>query len=75
MRVTGTLRRGLDRTACSFAGMSDFWFCVKHHRVEQGSDMCPPIDRLGPFDTREAAEGALANAERRNQEWDAQDDE
>ncbi|MEP9364581.1 hypothetical protein ABLE68_16565 [Nocardioides sp. CN2-186] len=55
--------------------MSDFWFCVKHHRVEQGPDMCPPIDRLGPFDTREAAEGALANAERRNQEWDAQDDE
>jgi hypothetical protein len=40
-------------------GMSDFWFCVKHHRVEQGEDICPPIDRLGPFGTREEAEGAL----------------
>jgi hypothetical protein len=44
--------------------MSDFWFCVKHHRVEQGEDMCPPIDRLGPYATREEAENALANGRR-----------
>ena len=50
--------------------MSDFWFCVKHHTVEQGADMCPPIDRLGPFDTREEAEHALEKAEQRNEEWD-----
>jgi hypothetical protein len=54
--------------------MSDFWFCVKHHAVEQGEDMCPPIDRLGPYPTREQAEHALETAERRNQEWDEQDD-
>ncbi|GAB6987946.1 hypothetical protein [Nocardioides pyridinolyticus] len=50
--------------------MSDFWFCVKHHRVEQGEGICPSIDRLGPYATREEAEGALAKAEQRNEEWD-----
>ena len=50
--------------------MSDYWFCVKHHRVEQGEDMCPPIDRLGPFGSQEEAAGALEKAEERNQAWD-----
>lgn len=50
--------------------MSDVWFCVKHRRVEQGEDMCPPIDRLGPYATREEAKHALEKAEERNQEWD-----
>ena len=42
----------------------------QHHAVEQGEDMCPPIERLGPFATREEAEHALEKAEQRNQEWD-----
>jgi len=50
--------------------MSEFWFCVKHQRVEQGDDICPPIDRLGPYASREEAEGALGKAEQRNEEWD-----
>ena len=50
--------------------MSDFWFCVKHHRVEQGADGCPPIDRLGPYPSREEAEHALEKAAERNEEWD-----
>lgn len=54
--------------------MSRYWYCVKHHRVED-ADGCPPIDRLGPYDSREAAEAALATAEERNRAWDAQDDE
>ena len=49
--------------------MSEFWFCVKHHTVEQGEDMCPPIDRLGPFDTQEEAAHALDKAEQRNDQW------
>jgi hypothetical protein len=53
--------------------MSDYWFCVKHHRVEQGEGMCPPIDRLGPYATPEEAENALGKAEERNREWDADD--
>lgn len=50
--------------------MSDYWFCVKHHRVEQGEDLCPPIDRLGPFGTSEEAAAALEKAEERNDQWD-----
>ena len=43
---------------------------MKHERVEQGEDMCPPIDRLGPFATRAEAERALEKAEERNEAWD-----
>jgi len=50
--------------------MSDFWFCVKHHRVEHGEDVCPPIDRLGPYATPEEAEHALERAAERNEAWD-----
>jgi hypothetical protein len=49
--------------------MSNFYYCVKHHAVE-GEDGCPSIDRLGPYPSREEAEGALAKAEERNQEWE-----
>jgi hypothetical protein len=48
-----------------------YWFCVKHHRVEQSpGDVCPPIDRLGPFDTEADAQRALEKAQERNEEWD-----
>ena len=51
--------------------MSKYWFCVKHHRVEQGEDVCPPIDRLGPYDSQEeAAAGAARRPQERNEEWD-----
>jgi hypothetical protein len=50
--------------------MSDFWFCVKHHTVETGENVCPSIDRLGPYPTREDAQLALEKAEQRNEEWD-----
>jgi hypothetical protein len=52
--------------------MDKFWYCVKHHAVE-GADGCDPIDRLGPYGSREEAEHALEKAEQRNQEWEAQD--
>lgn len=50
--------------------MSDFWFCVKHQRVETSENMCPPIDRLGPYATEAEAQQALAKAEERNEDWD-----
>lgn len=50
--------------------MSSFWYCVKHKSVESGEDICPPIDRLGPYDSREEAEHALEKASQRNEEWD-----
>jgi len=50
--------------------MASYWYCVKHHRVEQGEGICPPIDRLGPFPTEAEAEKALQKAQERNEAWD-----
>ena len=51
--------------------METYWYCVKHETVEQGEDVCPPIDRLGPFDTHDEAAHALEKAAQRNEEWDS----
>ncbi|MCM0619449.1 hypothetical protein [Nocardioides bruguierae] len=53
----------------------EYWFCVKHRRVETPEDMCPARHRLGPYSTRAEAEHALERAEERNEEWDAADGE
>jgi hypothetical protein len=50
--------------------MAKFWYCVKHKAVETGEDVCPAIDRLGPYDSREEAERGLDKAAERNEEWD-----
>jgi hypothetical protein len=49
-----------------------YWYCVKHHAVE-GADGCGPIDRLGPYPSREEAERALEKVAERNEAWEAQD--
>jgi hypothetical protein len=49
-----------------------WYFCLKHNTVE-GDDGCPGKDRLGPYDSREAAANALEKVKERNREWDAQD--
>ncbi len=46
-----------------------WYFCVKHHKVEHGAG-CAALDRLGPYDTREQAEQALAKAAERTEAWD-----
>lgn len=50
-----------------------WWYCLKHKAVEPEAG-CKAQDRLGPFPTKEAAADALANARRRNEAWDSQDD-
>lgn len=49
-----------------------WWFCLKHHEVEQGPG-CPGKDRLGPYATKEDAEHWREIAQQRNEEWEAQD--
>ncbi|HEY1621186.1 MAG TPA: hypothetical protein VGG25_26415 [Streptosporangiaceae bacterium] len=53
-------------------GNQHWYFCLKHNTVE-GDDGCPGKDRLGPYDSREAAANALQKVKERNREWDAQD--
>ena len=57
--------------------MSDeqrWWYCLRHHRVEPDAG-CPAKDRLGPYPTQGEAARALETVHRRNEEWDAQDDD
>lgn len=58
--------------------MSGSWYwCLKHGRAEDGdgSGVCPPQDRLGPYESREAAEHWKDRVEARNQRWDREDRE
>jgi len=52
-----------------------WYFCTRHQTVEPEDGDCPGKDRLGPYATREEAEHALETVRRRNEEWDAADDE
>ncbi len=49
--------------------MSDFWYCLKHHRVE-GSEGCRSADRLGPYASEGEASRALEKVAERNDAWD-----
>lgn len=51
----------------------EYWWCLTHGRVEEGAG-CPNMSRLGPYDTREQAEGALARAQERTARQDAIDE-
>lgn len=52
--------------------MASWWYCLKHGTVEEEHD-CALGDRLGPYDSREAAEQALASARQRTADEDARD--
>jgi hypothetical protein len=49
--------------------MSTFWYCLKHHAVEQETG-CSYADRLGPYATEAEAARALEKVKERNEEWD-----
>lgn len=50
-----------------------WWFCLKHLRVEEGSE-CANMARLGPYESREIAELAIERSKSRTQEQDELDD-
>jgi hypothetical protein len=50
-----------------------FWFNVATSQVEDEANKSPQDLLLGPFDTHEAAEQALAHAKENTERWDAQD--
>jgi hypothetical protein len=43
--------------------------------VEGAEGTCPPEDRMGPYESREAAEHWKDTVEARNDEWDREDRE
>lgn len=54
-------------------GQGRWYWCLTHAQVEQGPG-CPDMERLGPYDSRERAEGAIARTRARTEEQDAADE-
>jgi hypothetical protein len=50
-----------------------FYWCLKHNKVESGDQLCRSAERLGPFSDRAAAERALETVRARNESWEAED--
>lgn len=51
-----------------------YWYDVKTKSVVTDDNDVKAVDRLGPYDTREEAENALAKVEENNKAWDEDDD-
>ena len=55
-------------------GAAGTWYwCVHHNRAEEGADTCRADDRLGPYQSKEAAQNWRALVEARNDRWDEED--
>jgi hypothetical protein len=55
-------------------GDGDWWFNLRTQQVEQGQGD-PNAERLGPYATREEAEGVLERMKARNEAFDAADED
>jgi hypothetical protein len=56
--------------------MTGSWYwCLTHGRAEGAESDCPPEDRMGPYESREAAEHWKDRVESRNEKWDREDRE
>jgi len=53
--------------------LEQWWFNLRTQQVEVGAGD-PNSERLGPYATREEAEGVLARMQARNETFDAEDD-
>lgn len=54
--------------------MSEWWFNLRTQQVEEGQGD-PNAERLGPYASREEAQGVLERMRARNAEFDAEDDD
>jgi hypothetical protein len=50
-----------------------YYWCLTHGRVEQGT-ACPATERMGPYDTPEAARDWRDRVESRAEAWQVEDD-
>ncbi len=51
----------------------DYFWCLRHHRVESDANKCSGDHLLGPYATEADAAAALENVAERNATWDAED--
>ncbi|NOW00269.1 SPOR domain-containing protein [Isoptericola chiayiensis] len=52
-----------------------FWFNTRTGQVEESGEKSSWTHLMGPYPTREAAEHALDTAERRNDDWESEDED
>jgi hypothetical protein len=50
----------------------EYYWCLRHGRVESGDKVCAARNRIGPFPTAAEAERALEKVQERNEAWDAE---
>ena len=51
----------------------NWYWCVRHERAEDAAHSCKADDRLGPYESKEAAQNWRAVVEARNERWDEED--
>jgi hypothetical protein len=61
-----------DVMSSSGSGGQYFW-CLRHHRVETTANACPGDQLLGPYASEAEAAAALEKVAERNATWDAED--
>ncbi len=53
-----------------------WWWCLNHSRAEQDPNVdAGAADKLGPYETEEAASNWREQFEERNKQWDQWDEE
>ena len=58
----------------SSSSAGQYYWCLKHSRVESDANLCPSVERLGPYGTEAEAARALDLVAERNEAWDAEDE-
>ncbi len=72
MDAVGPHARGAERTEEAVLAGGPWFFCLKHHTVED-RDGCAERHRLGPYETREEAAHALQSVAEREEKLTAED--
>ncbi|MDE9367490.1 methionine aminopeptidase [Luteipulveratus sp. YIM 133132] len=50
-----------------------YWYNVSTGRVEEDGSTDPKGELMGPYDTQEQAQAALATAQQKTEQWDKED--
>ena len=53
--------------------MVEWYWCLRHQRVEGEDNMCGAEDRMGPYASADEARHWRERVEARNERWDADD--
>ena len=51
----------------------EWYWCLRHGRAEPAAEACREEDRLGPYESRDAAEHWRERVAERNAEWREED--